>query len=115
MTDQNRQVTRLQRHVEQSISKEVGNAVKQLEAHARLQRYLGEGQQVPELHGWPISADFGVLLLDTVERRDYDLILEFGSGASTVLMATAVQRLAPRRAERGRARASGKASSAIIR
>lgn len=101
MTEQNRQMTRLQRHVEESVGREVGNAVKQLEAHARIRRFLGPDHQIPELHGWPISADFGALLLDLLERHDYDLVLEFGSGASTVLMAAASKRHAAARAARG--------------
>lgn len=101
MTEQNRQMTRLQRHVEESVGREVGNAVRQLEAHARIQRFLGPDQQMPELHGWPISADFGALLLDLLERHDYDLVLEFGSGASTVLMAASAKRHAAARAARG--------------
>lgn len=101
MTEQNRQMTRLQHHVEESVSREVGNAVRQLEAHARIQRFLGPDQQMPELHGWPISADFGALLLDLLDRNDYDIIIEFGSGASTVLMAASAQRHAATRAARG--------------
>jgi hypothetical protein len=101
MTEQNHQMTRLQRHVDESVGREVGNAVRQLEAHARIQRFLGPDHQMPELHGWPISADFGALLLDLLDRHDYDLILEFGSGASTVLMAAASKRHAAARAERG--------------
>lgn len=101
VTEQNRQMTRLQRHVEDTVGREVGNAVRQLEAHARIQRFLGQDQQMPELHGWPISADFGALLLDLLERHNYDLILEFGSGASTVLMAASAKRHAAARAARG--------------
>lgn len=101
VTEQSRQMKRLERQVEESVSREVGNAVRQLEAHARIQRFLGPGQQMPELHGWPISADFGALLLDLLDRSDYDLILEFGSGASTVLMAASAQRHAATRAARG--------------
>lgn len=106
LSDQARQITRLQDQLTRTIGREVGNAVKQLEAHASLQRYLGDTQTVPELHGWPISADFGVLLLGLIERNDYDLIVEFGSGASTVLMAAALKRAAPRREAEGRAPAT---------
>lgn len=101
LAEQNRQFARLQRHVEESVGREVGNAVHQLEAHARIQRFLGPDQQMPELHGWPISADFGALLLDLLDRHDYDLVLEFGSGASTVLMAASAKRHAAARAARG--------------
>ena len=52
---------------------------------------------MPELHGWPVSPDFAVMLIDLVESNDYDLVIEFGSGTSTLLMAIALARTAKRR------------------
>ncbi len=101
IVDQQRRMDRMHKQIEQTVTREALNAVRQIEAHSRIERYLGS-ELVPALHGWPISADFGVLLLDLVERNDYDLIIEFGSGSSTVLMATAVKRLATKRAQAGR-------------
>ncbi len=92
-----RPASTVRRAIEATVRKEAANAVSQLEAHANLQRYLSEGQLMPELHGWPVSPDFAVMLIDLVESNDYDLVIEFGSGTSTLLMAIALARAAKRR------------------
>lgn len=89
--------------LETVVKREMLNAVKQLEAFANLQGYLAKGVVVPDLHGWPISPDFALLLIEMIEGTDYDLVIEFGSGTSTVLMATTLARNAARRQGRPRA------------
>ncbi len=96
LKEQGRQLASVRRAIEAAVSKEASNAVRQLEAHANLQRYLNDGQLMPELHGWPVSPDFAVMLVDMVESNDYDLVIEFGSGTSTLLMAIALARTARR-------------------
>ena len=47
---------------------------------------------------WPVKPDFSLLLLKQIVQGQYDLIIEFGSGISTVIMALAIaelQRLHP--------------------
>jgi hypothetical protein len=44
------------------------------------------------MNGWAISPDLGLLLARLVDRHVYDLIVEFGSGASTELLARLRQR-----------------------
>lgn len=100
-SDHSKQLTNLRNHLEFAVKKELGNAVKQLEAHSALQRYLGRDHRIPEFHGWPISPDFGLLLLSLLEQGDFDLIVEFGSGSSTLLMAVAMSRAAAARRGRG--------------
>jgi hypothetical protein len=97
LKEQGRQLTSIRRASEGTVSKEASNTVRQLEAHANLLRYLNDGQLMPELHGWPVSPDFAVLLIDLVESNDYDLVIEFGSGTSTLLIAIALARAAKRR------------------
>jgi hypothetical protein len=97
LKEQSQQLASVRRAIEATVRKEAANAVSQLEAHANLQRYLSEGQLMPELHGWPVSPDFAVMLIDLVESNDYDLVIEFGSGTSTLLMAIALARAAKRR------------------
>ena len=79
----------MRRSIETTVRKEAANTMAQLEAHASLQHYLGGGQLSPELHGWPVSPDFAVMLIDMIEANDYDFVIEFGSGTSTLLMALA--------------------------
>lgn len=72
------------RHAKQSMA--------QLESFIRLQRYLGDDFMLPEMHGWVISPDFGVLLIQLLERTQYDAIVEFGSGVSTLIVARSLQK-----------------------
>ena len=80
--------------IEQSQKREVHNAVKQIESFIRLQHYFGSELLVPEVHNWPISPDFGVLLIQLVEQHAYDAVIEFGSGTSTLVLAKALERVA---------------------
>ncbi|NCC60767.1 MAG: hypothetical protein EOM12_07455 [Verrucomicrobiae bacterium] len=74
----------------------IENAMKQIEASVRLQHYLGPDTLLPDMHNWPISPDFGVLLIQHIEDNDYDAVIEFGSGTSTLILAKALQRTALR-------------------
>jgi FkbM family methyltransferase len=66
------------------------NTVKQVESFIGVQSYLETGQLAMEYHGWPISSDVALFLLSKVEKNNYDLIIEFGSGTSTQLFAKAI-------------------------
>jgi hypothetical protein len=66
------------------------NSVKQVESFIGVQCYLETGQLAMEYHGWPISSDVALFLLGKVEKNNYDLIIEFGSGTSTQLFAKAI-------------------------
>lgn len=97
LKEQSQQLATMRRSIETIVRKEAANTTSQLEAHASLQRYLSGGQLSPELHGWPVSPDVAVMLIDLIESNDYDLVIEFGSGTSTLLMALALARTAKRR------------------
>ena len=64
----------------------------QLESFMRLQNYLGSDFVLPEMHGWAVSPDFGVLLINLLEAKPYDAVIEFGSGVSTVIVARILQK-----------------------
>jgi FkbM family methyltransferase len=55
-----------------------------------LQQYFENGAQPLEFGQWAIGADLAVHLVRAIEQNNYDLIIEFGSGISTVLMARAI-------------------------
>lgn len=84
---------------------EVENSMKQVEACMRLQHYLGPDIILPDMHNWPISPDFGVLLINLVEQNAYDGVIEFGSGTSTLILAKALERVGRR---------EGRASSPLL-
>lgn len=98
--EQSQQLISLRRSIETTVRQEMGNAVAQLEAYASLQHWLSGGSLPPELHGWPVSPDLAVMLIGMIESNDYDLVIEFGSGTSTLLMALALARTAKRRGRR---------------
>jgi hypothetical protein len=82
------------------INREVKNAAKQVQASAAVQHYMDTGDLVPfhpESNNWPISPDFGFTLLQLLETQGYDLIVEFGSGLSTVLVARCLDKLDQKR------------------
>ena len=76
------------------LNKGLANSVKQMEAFMRIQSFLGDGDSLGDFHGWPISPDIGLFLLDRMREQHYDLIIEFGSGTSTALFARAAEVLA---------------------
>lgn len=84
------------RDLEGRQQREIANAVLQIESFIRLQHYLGPDILVPEMHHWPVSPDFGLLLVELIESNDYDAVVEFGSGTSTLLLAKAIERVAHR-------------------
>lgn len=57
---------------------------------ASLGQYFESGAQPLEFGQWAIGADLATHLVRAIEQNNYDLILEFGSGTSTVLMARAL-------------------------
>ena len=65
------------------ITMQIANSTKQIEAHLALQALVGD--VAAPLHGWPISPDFALQLARLIRDNDYHLIVEFGSGTSTLL------------------------------
>jgi len=92
LRDQQKQIGKFEESLRHRFNKGLENTTRQIESFIGINTYLERGELMPSLHGWPISADFAFYLISLIEANDYDLIVEFGSGASTVLMATALSR-----------------------
>lgn len=75
----------------QSVFKnEIDNALQQSVAYTGLHDYFASGRLpavTPWKRGWPASPDFMCWLVERIEQNDYDLIVEFGSGMTTVYTA----------------------------
>jgi hypothetical protein len=72
----------------------------QIQASAAVQFYLQTGELLPfhtETDSWPITPDFAITLLRLLETNGYDLVVEFGSGLSTVLVARSLAKLDSKR------------------
>jgi len=72
------------------FNKGMANSVQQIEAYVGIQNFMATGESLTNFHGWPISPDIGLFLLERMQSRSYDLIIEFGSGTSTLLFAKAL-------------------------
>lgn len=90
---QNSDLIGVRKYLESTVKKEMLNATQQLEAFLGIQSFLNNGERLPGMHGWPISPDFALYLIELIDSNDYDLILEFGSGTSTVLIAKTLARI----------------------
>jgi predicted O-methyltransferase YrrM len=83
-----------QEKIQNEMKKGFANSVKQLESFVSLQNYLIAGQQPLSFHGWPISPDIALFLIQKIEQNHYDLIIEFGSGTSTAMIASILKKRA---------------------
>lgn len=63
------------------------NTVAQIESYIALNNYFNTGQKLSSYHGWPISPDLALFIVDRMNEYDYNAIIEFGSGTSTELFA----------------------------
>ena len=97
---QNDDLISVRKFLDSSLKNEVANATKQIEAAVGLQSYFATGE-LPnintERHSWPVSPDFSLYLVELLEANNYDLIIEFGSGISTVIIAKTLAKMAERR------------------
>jgi len=73
------------------------NALLQIESFMRLQNYVADDFVLPDMHGWSISPDLGMQIVQMIETGNYDAVVEFGSGTSTLLMALALKKQAKKR------------------
>lgn len=90
---QSEEIWKMKANLERSVAKEIFKATKQIESVLELQNYLNNGEMIGDFHGWPISPDFALYMVRILEREAYNLIVEFGSGTSTVLIAKSLEKI----------------------
>ncbi|AEI35693.1 coiled-coil domain-containing protein [Francisella salina] len=56
-----------------------------IQSFINLQNYFIHGSTPMSFYGFPISPDVGLFLIERLQYDKYDLIIEFGSGTSTIL------------------------------
>ena len=91
LKDLSRSLEEFERRIINRIDRVSKNALKQIESYIGLQNYLNDKTLPPDFHGWPLSPDIALFLVQKIEMNHYDLIIEFGSGTSTVMMAKAIK------------------------
>lgn len=97
MKKQGDALNRYRSAIDSTIKKELSNATKQIEAFIGMQSYFSTGDLPmvnPERHTWPISPDFSLYLIGLLEARNHNLVIEFGSGISTVVVAKTIAKMA---------------------
>ncbi len=96
MEDLLEKITRLlQEQEERTVSAQQAmgeNLYRQLEALVSITSILPLRHPLPPMRGWAISPDFGVLLISEVLKRKPHVVLELGSGVSTLLIAYCLEK-----------------------
>ena len=77
---------------ENEIKKEIRQTFRQLEALQNLSAMLPANDVLPATRGWAASPDLLVVLVDLVITERPSLVVECGSGASTLWLALAMRR-----------------------
>ena len=80
------------RRVEADIPKEIKQTFRQLEALQNLSAILPAHDMLPATRGWAASPDLLMVLVDLVITERPSLVVECGSGASTLWLALAIRR-----------------------
>lgn len=94
------ELIRARKFLDSSLKKEVANAARQVGNFITLQNYFNTGKFTGinlETNGWPVSSDFMLYLIKLIERGNYDVIIEFGSGSSTLAVAKTLALIESRR------------------
>nr|WP_321302967.1 hypothetical protein [Alcaligenes faecalis] len=84
------ELLRVRRYLENLIKSNSANTTRQVQSFIGMQEYLATGSLPAfnsQSHSWPVSSDFALFLMQRVVLEQYDLIVEFGSGMSTVVLA----------------------------
>ncbi len=82
---------KLEERLSAKIIQTANNNNKQIESFISIQNYLINGSLPLNFHGWPISPDIALFLIQKIESFNYNLIIEFGSGTSTAMLAKTIQ------------------------
>jgi predicted O-methyltransferase YrrM len=85
-------VQRIGGRIERELKKEVRQTFRQLEALQNLNAVLPASDVLPATRGWAASPDLLVVLVDLVITERPSLVVECGSGASTLWLALAIRR-----------------------
>ncbi|WP_155293201.1 hypothetical protein [Comamonas testosteroni] len=97
------ELIRVSKFLDTSIRKEIADGTRQMQAFAGLESYWRTGELPAasiEGHARSISPDFSLYVVTLLEQNNYDLVIEFGSGTSTVVIAKAVDKMAAKRGGR---------------
>lgn len=88
---------RVRSYLETVVKNNSFNVVRQVQSFSGMQEYFATGV-LPAFHSeansWPVSADFALCLVQRLVLESYDLVVEFGSGMSTLIVAKTLAAIA---------------------
>lgn len=90
---QGSELERARKSIQSSCKQEIDKALQQTAAYSGLSSYFASGEipaVTPWKRGWPASPDFVLWMVELIDKNDYDLIVEFGSGVTTLYAAKAL-------------------------
>lgn len=90
MGTQSQQIQQATNALGQHITKSISIGTQQLEAYMGVHSLLELGEAPMKFHSWSINPDLALILADKINSNNYDLIIEFGSGTSTLLFAKSI-------------------------
>jgi predicted O-methyltransferase YrrM len=82
----------IEREIKKEIKKEIKQTFRQLEAMQNLGAVLPANDMLPATRGWAASPDLLVVLVDLMKTGRPSLVVECGSGVSTLWLALAMRR-----------------------
>ncbi|MGP5307799.1 class I SAM-dependent methyltransferase [Vreelandella alkaliphila] len=85
------QLRKLSNQQEKNIKSLINDLYTQLESFSWLQKGLAIKGILPPLRGWPVSPDFLLRLHRWIRKHKPQLVVETGSGASTLVIADALR------------------------
>jgi len=83
--------------LDETLRLEITNLKMQLESFIAINNYLTNGEYFGNFHGFPISPDIGLYMVQLLEENSYNAIVEFGSGTSTTILARASSLISTRK------------------
>lgn len=100
---QSEELLKVRRYLDNVVKNESLNVTRQVQAFLGVQSYFASGE-LPMLnsehHSWAIDMDLAHYLVELIECNAYDLVIEFGSGISTTVVAKALQLMQDRPPQR---------------
>ncbi|MFU1520092.1 class I SAM-dependent methyltransferase [Vreelandella alkaliphila] len=86
-----RQFVNNNNQLEENLKIKIDQLYTQLESLSWLQSSLSLKGSLPPLRGWPVSPDFLLMLHSWIKKNKPKVIVEMGSGASTLVIADALR------------------------
>ncbi|WP_193496284.1 hypothetical protein [Nitrincola alkalisediminis] len=92
LTKQSEQINQNTNALGQHVTRMVTNSSKQIESFVGLQSYFANDGQPLVLQNTGLSSDLALYLTEKIHSTNFDCILQFGTGATTLLLAKALRK-----------------------